>query len=160
MKGLALDESKNEFIQLLDEYVYFIKRNWATNNLAYKKSVLEEVGGFDETFRQCGDIDLGARVKDRGYDVVYWDGAEIWHLHETDIDMFRRKWMLGGMGLRVYFKKWLKPKPKRALIAIYSQIIIVGVKAVVSGNIPLKEQFKSTLRGFLFADSNLKTKRI
>lgn len=158
VRGLALDDGKSDFIRILDEYVYNAKKSWATNNLACRKSVLEEVGGFDNSFRQCEDIDLGARIRDKGYDQVYWDSAIVWHLHETDIEMFRRKWVLGGMGLRVYFKKWLKRKPSRALMVIYNHIIKIGLKAFASRNLLVKEQFKSTLKGFLFPDNKLKTK--
>ncbi len=45
---------------------------WATADLAYRRSVLEQVGGFDERFRRAfrEDSDLGLRVGRAGYLVV------------------------------------------------------------------------------------------
>lgn len=45
---------------------------WATADLAYRRSVLNEVGGFDERFRHAfrEDADLGLRIEQAGYLVV------------------------------------------------------------------------------------------
>lgn len=45
---------------------------YATADMAYRRSVLEEVGGFDETFPRAfrEDADLALRVLDAGYELV------------------------------------------------------------------------------------------
>ncbi|HEV3496409.1 MAG TPA: glycosyltransferase, partial [Actinomycetes bacterium] len=45
---------------------------WATADMAYRRSVLEEVGGFDERFHRAyrEDADLGLRVVRAGYRIV------------------------------------------------------------------------------------------
>ena len=45
---------------------------WATADMAYRRSVLEEVGGFDERFPRAyrEDADLGLRVVRAGYRIV------------------------------------------------------------------------------------------
>jgi histidinol-phosphate phosphatase family protein len=45
---------------------------WATADMAYRRSVLEEVGGFDERFPRAyrEDADLGLRVVGAGYRIV------------------------------------------------------------------------------------------
>ena len=45
---------------------------WATADMAYRRSVLEEVGGFDERFPRAyrEDADLGLRVVRSGYRIV------------------------------------------------------------------------------------------
>ena len=45
---------------------------WATADLAYRREVLEEVGGFDERFPRAfrEDADLGLRVGEAGYLIV------------------------------------------------------------------------------------------
>ncbi len=45
---------------------------WATADMAYRRSVLEEVGGFDERFPRAyrEDADLGLRVLAAGYRIV------------------------------------------------------------------------------------------
>lgn len=46
-----------------------------------KKSILDEVGGFDEAFFMYGeDIDLAYRIKHRGYKVIYYPKAVVTHL--------------------------------------------------------------------------------
>ena len=48
---------------------------WATADMAYRRSVLEEVGGFDERFPRAyrEDADLGLRVVRAGYRIVVGD---------------------------------------------------------------------------------------
>jgi histidinol-phosphate phosphatase family protein len=45
---------------------------WATADIAYRRSVLEQLGGFDERFPRAyrEDADLGLRVVGRGYRIV------------------------------------------------------------------------------------------
>ncbi len=46
----------------------------------YRKAVLEEVGGFDESFQSyLEDIDLGFRIRLRGYRCLYVPEAEVLH---------------------------------------------------------------------------------
>lgn len=48
---------------------------------AYRRSVLDELGGFDTTFRVAGeDVDLGARIRAAGYETVFPDGMDVDHL--------------------------------------------------------------------------------
>lgn len=46
--------------------------SWITADMAYRKSALDEVGGFDERFRRAyrEDADLALRIMDRGYRLV------------------------------------------------------------------------------------------
>lgn len=48
---------------------------------AYSRAVLEELGGFDTSFRVAGeDVDLGSRIAQAGYEVRYADGLDVDHL--------------------------------------------------------------------------------
>jgi histidinol-phosphate phosphatase family protein len=53
---------------------------WATADMAYRRSVLEEVGGFDERFPRAyrEDADLALRVRGAGYRLVL-GGREVTH---------------------------------------------------------------------------------
>jgi GT2 family glycosyltransferase len=56
-----------------------------TCNIAYPKALLEELGGFDESFWEAAgeDTDLGWRALERGTRVIYEPAAENWHaVHE------------------------------------------------------------------------------
>jgi GT2 family glycosyltransferase len=54
---------------------------FATCNVAYPRSLLERVGGFDERFPSAWgeDTDLGLRASESGAGLVYVDRALVWH---------------------------------------------------------------------------------
>ncbi len=54
-------------------------RGFITSNAAYRKSVFDEVGGFDVTLKCGEDWDIWWRVRDRGHEVVYVPGALVFH---------------------------------------------------------------------------------
>lgn len=57
-----------------------------TANLAVKRSVLESVGGFDETFPLAAgeDTDLSFRLRKAGHRLAVVPSAEVGHDHRTD----------------------------------------------------------------------------
>jgi cellulose synthase/poly-beta-1,6-N-acetylglucosamine synthase-like glycosyltransferase len=52
-----------------------------TANVAYRKSVLDEVEGFDENFIVCEDSDLRLRVELAGYKFVEEEKAAVYHAY-------------------------------------------------------------------------------
>jgi GT2 family glycosyltransferase len=52
-----------------------------TCNIAYPRSLLERLGGFDERFPHAWgeDTDLGLRALESGAELRYVDGARVWH---------------------------------------------------------------------------------
>jgi len=49
-------------------------------NMSFRRSVLEEVGGFDPRFRTAGDdVDICWRILDRGWKIGFHPGAQNWH---------------------------------------------------------------------------------
>jgi GT2 family glycosyltransferase len=52
---------------------------FGNNNIAVKRSVLEELGGFDENFRWNGDGDFYLRMRRRGYRLLFNPKAVVWH---------------------------------------------------------------------------------
>ena len=66
---------------------------YETANIAYRRSVLEQLGGFDETFRLPSgeDTDLGWRARDGGFTMVFEPTAVVRHdVHPTDFATFLR----------------------------------------------------------------------
>jgi len=55
--------------------------NAATANACYKRAVLDELGGFDESFRFPGgdDPDLSLRARAAGYELVFVPDAVVYH---------------------------------------------------------------------------------
>lgn len=63
-------------------------RLYQTCNIAYPRSLLERLGGFDESFRHpCGeDVDLGRRAEVAGAELVYAPDALVHHaVHEPGV---------------------------------------------------------------------------
>ena len=76
-----------------------------TANTSYRRSVLLEIGGFDEEFPVAAgeDADLRSRICNRGYKLFY---VPIWviHLQEYSWQRFRRQCFVRGVG-RNYFEE-------------------------------------------------------
>jgi hypothetical protein len=77
------------------ELVYAI-----TVNAAFPRRVLEEVGGFDEAFPfpSGEDMDLGFRIRARGYRLVVTDAALVRHRQRETLPALWRTWFLYGRG--------------------------------------------------------------
>ncbi|MCX8151098.1 MAG: glycosyltransferase [Candidatus Bathyarchaeota archaeon] len=77
----------------------------ATMNLLLKRSVIEEVGGWDETFPSQYDTDFGFRLSQRGYKIAYVPEAKCFHLHRGTLGAYwRQQLQYGKNTLRLYFK--------------------------------------------------------
>jgi len=67
-----------------------------TANASYRKSVLEQLGGFDETSRSGGDIDMSYRVQDFGCKLVWDPRAIVYHVQRsTTKDLIRQYFRYG-----------------------------------------------------------------
>ena len=55
--------------------------NYQTCNIAYPRALLEQLGGFDESYRfaSAEDTDLGWRAREAGAPSVFVDEARAWH---------------------------------------------------------------------------------
>jgi len=115
-------DDKNSLCYLLGKNIYLSEYSLATNNIAYRRDVLNEVGLFDESFPvpSWEDVDLGMRVLDLGYKIIYNPNAVVWHKHENSLPVFKKKAYINGVGLAHYSKKWLFRKPTRSLLALYN----------------------------------------
>lgn len=75
-------------------------------NMAFRRSALEAVGGFDEAFdcgtltRSGGDTEIFARLLSAGYRLVYEPGAVVRHRHRRELRGLREQ--LFGYGVGVY----------------------------------------------------------
>ena len=77
----------------------------ATMNLLFKRSVLEEVGGFDEGFPSQYDTDLGFRISSRGYRIAFERTATCYHFNRPTLRAyFRQQLQYGKNTVRLYFK--------------------------------------------------------
>ncbi|MCW4054835.1 MAG: glycosyltransferase, partial [Candidatus Bathyarchaeota archaeon] len=60
----------------------------ATMNLLMKKSVIEEVGGFDEHLPSQYDTDLGFRITSRGYKLLFEPDAKCYHFNRSTLKAY------------------------------------------------------------------------
>jgi GT2 family glycosyltransferase len=88
-------------------------------NMAFKTSVLRELGGFDPALGAgslaLGGDDLAAffQIVANGYQLVYEPGAVVHHWHRRDYAGLRRQAYGYGAGLTAYLMKVLIDKPIR-----------------------------------------------
>ena len=77
----------------------------ATMNLLLKKSVIEEVGGFDEKLPSQYDTDLGFRITSRGYKILYEPDAKCYHFNRSTVKAyFRQQLQYGKNTTKLYLK--------------------------------------------------------
>jgi len=113
VSGLILSYDRQNAFPLLLEKTVYAGKHWATCNISYRKDVLEELGGFDETFPESSweDNDLGIRAKWAGYKYVYNRNAIVYHNHESTFEQYKKKCQLNGRGAAVFSRKYLLTKP-------------------------------------------------
>jgi GT2 family glycosyltransferase len=90
-----------------------------TNNISYKREVLERVGGFDEDYspvRSGEDGDLKERVLELGQPLLFVP-LKVTHLQDYNFGRFFRQQMNRGGGILVYKrKKGMRVETKAELV--------------------------------------------
>jgi cellulose synthase/poly-beta-1,6-N-acetylglucosamine synthase-like glycosyltransferase len=77
----------------------------ATMNLLLKKSVIEEVGGWDEAMPSQYDTEFGFRLAASGYKIAYEPQAACYHFNRPTLKAFYwQQLQYGKNTLRLYFK--------------------------------------------------------
>ncbi|TRO54367.1 glycosyltransferase, partial [Candidatus Bathyarchaeota archaeon] len=77
----------------------------ATMNLLLKKSIIEEVGGFDENLPSQYDTDLGFRITHRGYKILFESEAKCYHFNRSTVkSYFRQQLQYGRNTSKLYLK--------------------------------------------------------
>jgi len=101
-------------------FPYLAAQYGAGVNMAFRRSVLADLGGFDPSLGAgtpaCGaeDIEAFYRVIDAGHTLAYEPGAMVRHYHRRDYASLRRQ--LHGMGIAftAYLCRCLADRPSRA----------------------------------------------
>lgn len=76
-------------------------------NMSFKRSVLEEVGGFDPVYRAAGDdVDICWRIMDRGWRVGYQASAVTWHHCRNSIRAYWKQQHGYGKAEALLEEKW------------------------------------------------------
>jgi glycosyltransferase involved in cell wall biosynthesis len=67
-------------------------------NLAYRKDILSEIGGFDPKFVTAEDVDMNFRAVDRGHSIVHDPDMIIYHKERSTIIGFMKQAFWNGFG--------------------------------------------------------------
>ena len=76
-------------------------------NMAFRRTALEEVGGFDPAFRIAGDdVDLCWRLHERGRTLGFHPGAMVWHHRRGSVGGYWRQQLNYGRAEAMLERKW------------------------------------------------------
>lgn len=87
-------------------------------NMAFRRDVLLELGGFDEALDTGaplpggGDLDMFYRVIRAGYPLVYEPRFLVFHLHRRDREGLRRQYRSWGLGFMAFLDKSYRTDPE------------------------------------------------
>jgi GT2 family glycosyltransferase len=76
-------------------------------NMVFRKSCLEEIGGFDPTFRTAGDdVDICWRIQEKGWTIGFAPAAMVWHHRRASILKYWRQQRGYGRAEALLHQKW------------------------------------------------------
>jgi GT2 family glycosyltransferase len=76
-------------------------------NMAFRRSALEAIAGFDATFRIAGDdVDLCWRLQERGLTLGFHPGAMVWHHRRSAVGSYWSQQMNYGRAEAMLERKW------------------------------------------------------
>lgn len=76
-----------------------------TMTVAYKKDVLLEVGGFDESLNTGYDADIGHKIVDAGYKIIHEPKAKVYHYNRPNlVKYFKQQYNLAKGAAKLYQK--------------------------------------------------------
>jgi cellulose synthase/poly-beta-1,6-N-acetylglucosamine synthase-like glycosyltransferase len=117
--GKCLMKGKKEFAELdrVELYHKGFDISYPGTNTAYKKDVLNKIGGFDADFITAEDIDLNYRAVDAGYKIHYTDKAIVYRCARDTLLGFLKQAFWNGYGRKQLTLKhgrlWDKYSPKK-----------------------------------------------
>ena len=76
-------------------------------NMAFRKSALEEIGGFDPQFRSAGDdVDVCWRLQKKGYTLGFSPSAMVWHHQRNSLVAYWKQQIGYGKAEALLERKW------------------------------------------------------
>ena len=105
-------------------------------NVAYRRSAIEEAGGFNEKLITCEDEDLDYRIIEKGYKILYTPDAKVYHYRRPTWKSFYKqayKYAVGRMqAIKLHWEmgRWYHYTPS-------ALIFLIGLLFVLSAVNPL-----------------------
>ena len=76
-------------------------------NMAFRKSCLDAIGGFDPQFRTAGDdVDVCWRLQERGWKLGFHPAAMVWHHRRNSVRAYWRQQIGYGRAEAMLERKW------------------------------------------------------
>jgi GT2 family glycosyltransferase len=76
-------------------------------NMAFRRSCLKEIGGFDPQFRVAGDdVDVCWRLQERGWTLGFSPAAIVWHHRRNSVRAYWRQQLSYGKAEALLERKW------------------------------------------------------
>ncbi len=76
-------------------------------NMAFRKSCLEAIGGFDPQFRTAGDdVDVCWRLQERGWTLGFHPAAMVWHHRRNSLRTYWKQQIGYGRAEAMLERKW------------------------------------------------------
>jgi len=76
-------------------------------NMAFRRSALEAIGGFDPTFRIAGDdVDVCWRLREHGFTLGFHPAAVVWHRRRRTLRAYWRQQVHYGRAEALLERKW------------------------------------------------------
>ncbi len=141
VKGRYRTEQRSllaRFSQLEFEWKYDRLRRAATvdyvdtGTAAFRRSALDQVGGFDESLRASEDVDLAYRLARSGGRIVFNPDAVVLHHHTDDLPGYILKKFRAGYTRALVYER----HPDKALGDAYTPPLM-GVQIGLAGLLPL-----------------------
>lgn len=113
-------------------------------NMAFRREVLQKLGGFDDALDTGaplpggGDLDIFYRVVRAGYVLVYEPQYLIYHQHRREYEKLRRQYWTWGLGFMAFVRKSYQTDPPQR--AQFRRLIKWWIKDQL-------KQLKQSLRG-------------
>lgn len=146
--------------------------SYGSGNIFYRKKALNEIGGFDPEFVMAEDVDLGLRVKGKGYKILFDKNILVYHKiffvpmikylkslkkDESNVLLYKkhpeiRKDLSLGF---IHNKKNIYPIFSILYILFYSLHISIGIN-IMYALIFLLVSVLSYMWGHVLIDSNIK----
>jgi GT2 family glycosyltransferase len=106
-------------------------------NLAYRRTLFEELGGFDPRFITAEDIDLNLRAVQRGAQIAYRPDALVLHQARESLPRFLTQAFWNGYGRKQLTEKhgqlWANYRYRRLLMGQRSTVAWARLAAAVTG---------------------------
>ncbi len=108
-------------------------------NMAFRRGVLEEAGGFDEALGaggvlySCEDIDIRVRVLDRGHKLLYLPSSLVYHKQERSWPVVRAVQRTYAKGTGACYVKYLRCGRWFGLTMLLRWFLKLGLREVLVG---------------------------